>query len=154
MVGLFSVFTHMYEADIRRYLAEIRRVLRPGGVAVSTWFVYNDETLPKVLDPESTRFPMTNEINAVTRYTEAMDPLRAIAFEESYVRRMIAEAGLTIKSFERGSWWNSGKGEFQDYLLLEKPQRTPIQKARKVAGKVKRKGQGAVRKVREARGSG
>lgn len=148
MVGVYSVFTHMYEADIQRYLHEIRRVLRPGGLALTTWFVYNDEILPKATDPASTRFPMTNEINAVTRYTEAEDPLRAIAFDEDHVRNMITAAGLVLKTFERGSWWNTGKGEFQDYLLLEKPALTPLKKARRVAGKVKRRGIRTAKAVR------
>jgi len=38
-VLLSSVFTHLPLADCRRYLAESRRVLRPGGHVLASWFV-------------------------------------------------------------------------------------------------------------------
>ena len=44
LVFLFSVFTHMLPEGVERYLAEIRRVLRPGGRSVITWFLLNDES--------------------------------------------------------------------------------------------------------------
>ena len=115
---LFSVFTHMYEADIRNYLEEIRRSLKPGGRALTTWFLFDDERLPSVVDPAKTRFPMVNLINAVTRYSEPVDPLRAIAYEESFVRSMVSDAGLEIVTLERGNWCGDAVEEFQDILVL------------------------------------
>ena len=39
-----SVFTHMLPDDVRRYLAEIRRVLKPGGRGLFTHFILNAES--------------------------------------------------------------------------------------------------------------
>jgi SAM-dependent methyltransferase len=41
-VFLTSVFTHMLPADVRHYLTEIRRVLRPPGRCLMTFFLLND----------------------------------------------------------------------------------------------------------------
>jgi SAM-dependent methyltransferase len=130
-VALFSVFTHMYEADIARYLREIRRVLRPGGTAVTTWFLFNKDRLGRATSPESTPFPMVNEINAVTRYNDSKDPLRAIAYRERYVRRMIDRAGLNIREVEYGRWCGDQAAEFQDILALTPKQPTEPNRGRR-----------------------
>jgi SAM-dependent methyltransferase len=119
-VALFSVFTHMYEADIRRYLDEIGRVLKPGGAALTTWFLFNSGRLPRATSSKSTRFPMVNEINAVTRYHEPGDPLRAIAYDEGFVRDMITAAGLELRELEHGTWCGDKGREYQDILILTK----------------------------------
>ena len=41
---LKSVFTHMHPRDMRHYLTELGRVIRPGGRAVITYFLLNDES--------------------------------------------------------------------------------------------------------------
>lgn len=124
-VALFSVFTHMYEADIRRYLRQIHRVLRPGGTALTTWFLFNRDRLAQATDPSCTRFPMTNRINAVTRYHEPTDPLRAISYREKCVRRMIEKAGLTLTTLEYGSWCGDKGVDFQDVVVLTKSSSGP-----------------------------
>jgi SAM-dependent methyltransferase len=120
-VALFSVFTHMYEADIARYLREIRRVLKPGGIAVTTWFLFDKERLPRVTSRAKTPFPMVNQINQVTRYSDPRDPLRAIAYQKAHVRRLVAAAGLELRDLEYGSWCGDPGQEFQDVLVLVKP---------------------------------
>lgn len=120
--SMFSVFTHFYEADIRRYLEELRRVLRPGGIAVTTWFLFDAERLPAATDPERTRFPMDNMINAVTRYTLPADPLRAIAYDEDFAQAMIRDAGLEVMRIVRGSWCGGDTDPyFQDLIVVAKP---------------------------------
>jgi hypothetical protein len=110
----------MYEADISRYLHEIGRVLKPGGVALTTWFLFNAMRLPSATSPASTRFPMVNEINAVTRYHEPGDPLRAIAYDEAFVRGMVTAAGLELRDLEYGKWCGDRGREYQDIVVLTK----------------------------------
>jgi SAM-dependent methyltransferase len=136
--AVFSVFTHMYEADIRHYLEEIRRVLKPGATALTTWFLFDDERLASATDPAQTRFPMVNMINAVTRHSESADPLRAIAYEESFARSMVAEAGLEIVAVERGSWCGEARDEYQDILTLRAPVPRPPTRLRRLLGYVRR----------------
>ena len=43
---LFSIFTHFYASDIRVYLRELHRVLRPGGLIVATWLLFDETVAP------------------------------------------------------------------------------------------------------------
>ena len=83
---LFTIFTHPYKQDTQHYLREIHRVLRSGGLVVATWFLYDEERLPKAI--ASRAYPMAHRLDEVTIYTEPSDPLRAIAFDEDFVRSM------------------------------------------------------------------
>lgn len=47
---LFSVFTHMYEDEIRNYLNEIRRVLKRKGTCIATFFLFDKDRLAILLD--------------------------------------------------------------------------------------------------------
>ncbi len=49
-VMLGSVFTHMLPDEVMHYLREIARVLEPGGVAVISWFLLDEESRPRVDD--------------------------------------------------------------------------------------------------------
>jgi SAM-dependent methyltransferase len=126
---LYSVFTHMFEADIRRYLTEIRRALKPGATALTTWFVFNEERLPAATDPGTSAFPMVSVINAGTRYYSALDPLHAISYDVSLVRSMAAEAGLEVVAVDLGTWCGDQSvgsqdivsDQFQDTVMLRRP---------------------------------
>ena len=43
-VLLTSVFTHMLPADVENFLAEISRLLKPGGRCFTTWYLLNEES--------------------------------------------------------------------------------------------------------------
>jgi SAM-dependent methyltransferase len=122
MASLFSIFTHFYKEDIALYLSELRRVLRPGGTVVATWFIYDESSYDAALHSV---YPMTHRHDDVTIYNDAEDPLRAIAFHERAVREMIAEAGLELVAIEHGTWKGQPGPEFQDVVVLRKPRRAP-----------------------------
>ena len=117
MAALFSVFTHFYKEDIAVYLAELKRALRPGGTVVATWFLYDDGSYDAAVN---SAYPMTHRLDDVTIYTNAEDPLRAIAFHQKHVEAMVADAGLEIATIEHGKWKGGPGPEFQDVVVLRK----------------------------------
>lgn len=119
-IALFSIFTHLYRADIEHYLREFRRVLKPGGVAITTWFLYDEQRLPAIFSASS-QFAMTHELDEHTRYFNPDDPLHAIAYDEAFVRRLAAEAGLEVASIDRGTWAGEAGLSFQDLVVLRRP---------------------------------
>jgi SAM-dependent methyltransferase len=117
--AVFSVFTHLFRPDIERYLGEIHRVLRPGGVAVTTWFLLDDARLAAAISPAA-MYPMIHELDAETRYADEQDPLRAIAYREDAVRAMIKAARLEIGVIERGTWAGEPGDNLQDLVILRR----------------------------------
>jgi SAM-dependent methyltransferase len=84
LVQAISVFTHMVEHQAVHYLHETRRVLRPDGVAVTSWFVFDKADFPMMQDFQNALF-----INDV-------DPTNAVIYDRGWLRRTASEAGLTI----------------------------------------------------------
>ncbi len=123
---LFSIFTHFYREDIQHYLREIHRVLKPGGLVLTSWFLYDEERLPKAVG--SPVYPMVHRLDGVTIFAELSDPLRAIAFDEDYVRKMVKDAGLEVVRIDHGRWTGEEADEFQDIIVLRRPENdVPVQ---------------------------
>jgi SAM-dependent methyltransferase len=133
---LFSIFTHFYKVDIQRYLHEIRRVLKPGGLVVATWFLYDEQRLPRAV--HSPVYPMAHRLDEVTIYAERSDPLRAIAYDEDFVRTMVKNAGLEVVRVDHGKWAGEGADEFQDFVLLRRPEEDLAVRLRRLAGRTVR----------------
>lgn len=77
-VFLTSVFTHMLEEDIRQYVSEIQRVLKPGGRALMTFFLLEPESLDAT--HRGTANPhFKHESSEVCRVAYASDPEKAVA---------------------------------------------------------------------------
>lgn len=86
-VSLFigwSVFTHLVQSEAEYYLREIARVLRPDGIALTTWFLFDKGD-----------FPMMQEFqNAV--FINDVDPRNAVIFDRQWLMRELAKAGLVL----------------------------------------------------------
>jgi SAM-dependent methyltransferase len=91
-----SVFTHLLEEEARRYLAEIRRALRPGGRAVITAFLF-DRSAPTPL------FSHASD-DGLLRWRVRSHPRAAVAYERSFFDAMLQEAELEVVEFVRGFW--------------------------------------------------
>jgi SAM-dependent methyltransferase len=88
-----SVFTHMsLEASVN-YLHQIHRILRPGGISYSTWFLFEN-------DPSTNVSPLIAGMQLDATGDVAFDipevPDAAVGYRESFVRKAYAETGLTI----------------------------------------------------------
>lgn len=118
-VMLGSVFTHMFPADVRRYLLEIGRVLEPGGRAFISFFLSNEESRHLVEAGNSTLAfgPMHDGWSTVNPSL----PESAIALDEPMIRHFLGEAGLAIERLDRGSWCGrSAYLSYQDLVLARK----------------------------------
>ncbi len=88
-VSLFiawSVFTHVLPATASFYLAEMARVLRPGGLGLTTWFLFDKRGFPM----------MQAEQNAL--FINLEDPTNAVIFDKAWLREAATTAGLRIES--------------------------------------------------------
>lgn len=113
-----SVFTHMLRGDVRNYLREIRRVLRPGGRCIATFFSLDAEARSGIEAGRST-LAFRHKLPDGCLVTSRRAPEAAIAYPEPDLRQMIAEAGLALAAVHPGSW--PGRGRFltyQDVFLL------------------------------------
>lgn len=92
-----SVFTHLYKEQAEYYLAEISRILRPQGVARTTWFFFDRLTFPMLFDFQVTLF--VNEI----------DPTNAVIYDWQWFLVAVRNAGLCVQKVVpakiRGHQW-------------------------------------------------
>ena len=106
-----SVFTHLTEEEARHYLAETRRVLRPGRPAVVTAFLFE----PGAAGVEEA-FP--HPAGRGMRLKSRARPSAAVAWEKSRFVAMLEEAGLRLQWHSEGYYPGRPRRDAQDVLLL------------------------------------
>lgn len=93
----WSVFTHVTEEHARRYLQEIRRVLRSDGVLVSTWFLFDKREFPMMQSFQNALF--VNDVH----------PTNAVIFDRTWLYEAARDAGLVVTRADpptlRGFQW-------------------------------------------------
>ena len=119
-VILTSVFTHLLPRDTDHYLAEISRVLVPGGRMFGTFFLLNEESLRLIAGGKSER-AFAHELPDC-RVDNLHVPEDAVAYDEAFILGLVARHGLSIPGPIRyGKWcgrtpWTS----FQDIVVAVK----------------------------------
>jgi len=102
-----SVFTHLFEDEVVHYLKEIARVLKPGGLAYTSVFLYSAETV------EASRINQVTHNNLRFEHPYADGcfvndpayPTGAVAYTQEAINRMIHAAGLTMtRPLLKGAW--------------------------------------------------
>lgn len=85
LVEAWSVFTHLTEEQAVHYLREATRILAPGGVFHSTWFLFD----------KADGFPMmTDSQNAL--YVSHLDPSAAVIYDRAWLAATASANGLAI----------------------------------------------------------
>jgi ubiquinone/menaquinone biosynthesis C-methylase UbiE len=97
-----SIFTHMYPEDVTNYISEISRVLRAGGKFYATYFLINEESLPKMESGEAMlTFP---ELLGSHRMDRKECPDGMIAHDEKLIMDLYERSGLEIRPVHYGYW--------------------------------------------------
>ena len=110
VVLLTSVLTHVLEEELLHYLAEVSRLLVPGGVAYASFFLYKSSAEAAAgMERHGIAFPFSRDHLALNREDY---PTNAVAYEEAFVRLTAQRVGLRVMEPTRYG--------VQDHLLLEK----------------------------------
>lgn len=113
-----SVFTHMRAAEVRQYLSEIRRTLKPQGKAMLTFYILDELAIDLIQNGKAS---MNFNIKLPDCFAvDEQTPERAIAYSESQLLGFLEEANLELMDpIYWGSW--SGKTDaldFQDVIVV------------------------------------
>ena len=118
LVIVNSVFTHMVADEVKNYFKEMARVLKPGGIAYTTFFLYKNgqDAFPKGFN-----FPFDH---GQFRLMDEEVKSANVAFRKDFLENHLADNnGFSIKYLFEGSWRGMPKEsckEFQDLVILEK----------------------------------
>jgi SAM-dependent methyltransferase len=122
-VYLTSVFTHMLPEDMENYVGEIARLMKQQGRALITYFLLNDaQAALETQGKNVMAFPFTFPFErGIYRAREDQLPERGLAYEEPYVRELLAQHGLQIDATYYGYWSGRETGlSLQDILIISK----------------------------------
>lgn len=116
----FSVFTHMKLSEIEHYFSEINRVMKPDGLSLHTFFLYDDNDAEHISSLENFNFPVDRG-----NYKLMSDKVESanIAIHKDMLHLMADRAGLEIISIIDGFWKgekkdNSGN-DYQDTVIFK-----------------------------------
>ena len=129
MAFAFSLYTHMFPFQVANYLRETARVLRPGGRAVSTFFLLNpevEELIAEGVTAPSTagggRFELSGDLEdghgGRYRARNPDRPEARVAMHEDDVRELHEQAGLRVAEIRYGRWpGRKGMATGQDVVV-------------------------------------
>jgi len=121
-VILTSVFTHMRQNAVQRYLQEIARCMRLGARCLITWYVLNNDAR-ELMKSKNSLFNFHHELEGL--YTTNPDlPDAAIAFNQHDVHDMYEKSGLHILDIHHGFWCDTDlkteRLSSQDVIVAER----------------------------------
>lgn len=115
-----SLFTHLLPTATERYIAEVSRVLRAGGLFLSTWFLL-DEVTDRGRATGNPVFRFAHEF-AYHAQRSLHAPEQAVAYRADYVEKIFSDSGFVIESLRHGGW-SGGMSEIdsaQDVIVARR----------------------------------
>jgi len=115
----FSVFTHMQIDEIQKYFSEIHKVLKPNGIAFSTFFLYDDTT--ENLTQINKDFTFSKKKDGYGLMSDKVKSAN-IAIHKDKLKTMLEFENLTLVKIIDGFWKGSqeNKIEYQDIVIFKK----------------------------------
>lgn len=121
LVVLTSVFTHMQYNEVLHYLQQIKRVLKPGGRCLATFFIIDDAT-KQMIGERKDVMQFDYEYDTYFLHDNKVKDAN-IAFKYDALTGMINRAGLLLQTLNKG-WWRGTERDksfnFQDVVILRK----------------------------------
>ncbi len=117
---LTSVFSHLVLSDMENYLSEISRLLKKDGRSYITFYLLNENS-KKQMECGLTKRNFKHKFNGYWS-TDEKTPEKAIAYEETYVRKFYEKYGLKIIEPIHFGRWCGVKSILsnQDVIIAEK----------------------------------
>src|ERR1700754_1256252 len=119
VILLKSVFTHLRPEEVENYLSEIRRLLKPNGRCLASFFLLNDEQ--KALAVKAKNALQFNFGDDRWRYVYEHSPESASAYDENYILDLFSKHNLELRAPIRyGTWTGRNNGlSFHDLLQIQ-----------------------------------
>ena len=120
MVFLTSVFSHMRPDDIKSYLNEISRVMKPHGRCFITYYLIDGFSAAQISSKQASQNFCYDFGNFLSTHKRV--PEQTIAVSEVLIREFYEDAGLVIdEPILFGSWSNRDKHfSYQDVIVATK----------------------------------
>lgn len=117
----FSVFTHMQIEEIQHYFNQVYRVLKPGGVCFSTFFLYDDASEVFISTKPDFSFPVKKDgFRLMNENVKSGN----IAIHKNKLFLMLSEEHFeevkTIDGFWKDEVRDANKAEYQDMVVFKK----------------------------------
>lgn len=119
LIFLTSVFTHLQAKEVRHYLDEISRVLKPGGRCLCTCFLLNPESQAAIAKGRGAH-KIVHQLEECFTSNPQM-PEAAIGYKEPLLLGWMRERSLSVVGTYYGQWCARNKfTSYQDFLVLQK----------------------------------
>ena len=117
---LSSLFTHMAEPGIRRYLEELSRVVKQGGHVLVSLLLMNDEALSAIAR-DATLFVFEEPFGEHSWTLDRSQPLDAVAVSQEWFSDAASEQRFEVTRVEYGTWRENRSWEVQhDWVSLRR----------------------------------
>jgi len=120
VVAAVDVLTHLLEGEADHQLAEIARVLAPGGRALLTFFLLDGESRAAIA-AGSAGLPFLDADGQVAVVSEEL-PEEAVAYDRAWVAAALERHGLALAATDAGSWTGREDARsFEDVVVARRP---------------------------------
>ncbi|MDI7865240.1 class I SAM-dependent methyltransferase [Rhizobiaceae bacterium n13] len=119
-VIMTSIVTHLPPAEILVYLAEVRRVLMPGGRLFLTAFVVDPIAAANETGRRDPRLAFRRYGKSPCWFVPSQPPLAAVGFEDGFLDMALARAGLALVLKSLGHWRGTNAGHHQDFIVAKR----------------------------------